>query len=113
MTFPQSLSTKFGVLAAGVLYAGATFGLLAAPAPAEARSSGHYYTVELAQPTAERTIVAGGVAWSCEGTRCVAAKGSSRPMRMCRALQRDTGEIRSFTTDGKALAADRLAKCNS
>ena len=34
-------------------------------------------------------------------------------MRICRELQRDVGEIRSFTAKGEALDADKLAKCNA
>ena len=112
MHSPQTFPMDRGVLASALLCAGTAIGLLAAPMQAEARGAGPYYTAELAQPTATRTIVAGGVAWSCEETRCVAGKGTSRPMRMCRELQRETGEIRSFTTAGEQLAADRLAKCN-
>ena len=68
---------------------------------------------KLAEPVAERTTtVAAGVAWACQGTTCVARKGSSRPLRMCRELQREHGEITAFVADEKALDADKLAQCN-
>ena len=112
MTLSNTPSTKLGVFAAAVLYTAAGFGALAAPTAAEARESGPYYRAELTQPAAERIIVASGVAWTCEGTTCVAAKSTSRPMRVCRDLQRDLGEIATFTTKGEALEAKKLAKCN-
>lgn len=114
MTALLSRSTTVGALAAAFAYTGLTFGALAlVPTAAEARSNGYFYTAELAQPVAgPTTTVAGGVAWACEGTTCVARKGSSRPLRMCRELQREHGEIASFVADEKALEADKLAQCN-
>ena len=113
MTTHLPRPVTFGTIVAALAYTGVTFGVLASPAPAEARSSGAFYSVELAQPVAERTTtVAGGVAWACKGTSCRAQKGTSRPLRVCRELQREHGEIASFTADGEALEADELAKCN-
>ena len=57
-------------------------------------------------------MVAGGIAWTCSGTTCVAPKGTSRPLRVCRELQRDTSDVVSFTAKGEELGADKLAKCN-
>ena len=112
MTLSNSPSTKLGVFGAAVLYTAAGFGALLAPTAAEARGNGPFYTAELAQPATERTVIAGGVAWTCEGTKCVAGKGTSRPLRVCRELQRDTGDVVAFTAKGEALDADKLAKCN-
>ena len=66
----------------------------------------------LAAPASDDRAVAGGVAWACKDNMCVAAKGTSRPMRICRGLAREFGEITSFTAKGKELGADKLAKCN-
>ena len=112
MTLSNSPSAKLGVFGAAVLYTLAGFGTLAAPVSAEAKASGPYYKAELSQPAAERIVIAGGVAFTCEGTTCSAAKSSSRPMRVCRDLQRDTGPIVAFLTEGEQLEADKLAKCN-
>ena len=73
---------------------------------------GAYYTATLAQPADENRTVAGGVAWSCEGTTCVANRGTSRPSRVCRGLAREFGEITEFKADGEELADERLARCN-
>ena len=90
----------------GLVATAAVASLTLAGAPAEARTNGFFYSVELAEP------VAAGVAWACQGTTCVARKGSSRPLRMCRELQREHGEITAFVADEKALDADKLAQCN-
>ena len=67
---------------------------------------------ELAAPASDSRAVAGGVAWFCEGTTCKGTKGNSRPLRICRGLAREFGEITSFTAKGEALAEDKLAECN-
>ena len=72
----------------------------------------HAHNVTQTVVAKDRVGVAGGVAWQCNGTTCVAEKGTSRSMRICRELQRDVGEIVGFTTKGEALAEDKLAKCN-
>lgn len=112
MTLSLSSTGRIGVLALALAYTGITFGALAAPAPAYAASSGPYYVAELAAPASEARTVAGGVAWFCQGTTCMAAKGTSRPLRICRGLNREFGEVTSFTSQGEALAEDKLAKCN-
>lgn len=96
-----------------IAQAGVIAAALAFAPGAVAAKAGYFYSVELAQPVAKpTTTVAGGVAWACEGTSCVARKGSSRPLRMCRELQREHGAIASFTANEEALDADKLAQCN-
>lgn len=112
MILSNTPSTKLGVFGAAILYSAATLGTLVAPTAAEAKSSGPFYKAELSQPATERTVIAGGVAWTCKGTTCVAPKGTSRPLRVCRELQRDTGDILAFTAKGKSLDEAKLAKCN-
>ena len=111
MTLSLSRFTSVSAILLGALYTALTFTAATAPAPAMAKSN-VYYSVELTHPTDERRAVAGGVAWTCKGTTCVAAKGNSRPMRMCRELRRELGEVATFKSGGKVLADDRLAKCN-
>lgn len=111
MNLSVSRSGRLGVFALALAYTGITFGTLTAPSAAVA-NSGPYYTAELAAPADEARAVAGGVAWSCKGTTCVAGKGTSRPLRICRGLHREFGEVVSFTSKGKELAQERLEKCN-
>ena len=108
----SSPSTKIGIFAATILYTAAGFGVLTTPVAAEARGEGAYYRAELTQPAAERTVIAAGIAWTCNGSSCVAGKASSRPVRVCRELQREVGDITGFATLGEELEADKLAKCN-
>lgn len=72
-----------------------------------------YYTATLAAPADETRAVAGGVAWACEGSTCVAGKASARPLRICRGVNRKFGEVAAFTVKGTPLSADELAKCNA
>ncbi len=95
-----------------LVYTSLTFGAAIAPAPAEARAAAPYYTAELTAPAAESRFVEGGVVWFCDGTSCAAAKGTSRPVNICRKLSREVGEITSFTAKGEALESDDLARCN-
>jgi hypothetical protein len=107
---PLSSVVPAAVLALG--WTALTFGALTAT-PAEARSSQPHYTAELTAPAKDSRVIAGGVAWSCQGTTCVAAKGTSRPVIMCTRLQREAGEIASFSTAGEALSDEKLAACNA
>ncbi len=111
ITLPRSVN--LGAVVAAVAYTSLTFGAAIAPSPVEARTTAPFYTVELAQPVAERTTtIAGGVAWQCQGTTCVAGKSNSRPLRVCRELQREHGDITSFAADEEKLDSEALARCN-
>jgi len=113
MTSMSPRKAKFGTLAAAFAYTSLALGATIAPTAAQARSAAPFYTAELAQPVAQRTTtVAAGVAWNCQGTTCVAQKANSRPLRVCRELQREHGEITAFTARNEALDSDKLAKCN-
>ena len=111
MTLSLKTFSRISIFISAIAYTALTFGVAVAPGPVSAQSAA-YYTATLAQPAEENRAVAGGVAWSCEGTTCVANKGTARPMRVCRGLAREFGEITSFKTDGEELAQDKLAKCN-
>lgn len=116
MTSPSplspSLTSRLGVFTIALLYTLFTFGIAVAPAPAQAKAKLPYYTAELAQPASEARFIGDGIVWRCAGTKCRAAKSHSRPIRICRSLQRKFGEIVAFSAKGEALAADKLAKCN-
>jgi len=105
-----TLSARLSAAAMAAVALGTTFGGALAPQPTNAATA--YYIATLAEPAGEDSAVAGGVAWACKDTMCVANKGQSRPMRICRGLAREFGEVTSFSAKGKELAADKLAKCN-
>jgi hypothetical protein len=81
-------------------------------APAAAREDSPYYRAELAQPAADRQVIAGGMLWLCDGTQCVAAKGTSRPAVMCKRLAEATSAVVRFSYGDEELDADGLARCN-
>ncbi|TMM47163.1 CC_3452 family protein [Qipengyuania marisflavi] len=108
---PRSLN--IGAIGAALAWTTLTIGTVIAPAPAAAQTGAAYYTAELAQPADSRITVAGGVAWRCEGTTCKAKKGNSRPVRMCRELKRELGDVADFTTKGETLEAKLLERCNA
>ena len=91
-------------------YTTLTFGATLAPQTAQAGDI--FYRAELVAPAAEARAVAGGVAWFCKGTTCVAGKGTSRPVRVCRSLAKEVGSVASFTAKGEALDDAALANCN-
>jgi hypothetical protein len=101
---------RLSAFALALVYTSLSFGI--ATATPVAAQGGAYYTATLAQPAEDNRAVAGGVAWACEGTTCVANKGTSRPTRVCRGLNREFGEITAFSANGEALAEDKLAACN-
>ncbi len=111
MTLSLPRAERLAVFASAIAYTALTFGVATAPAPALA-DNGPYYTAQLAQPAEDNRAVAGGVAWACKGTTCVANKGSSRASRICRGLSREFGEITGFVADGEALPEDQLQRCN-
>lgn len=100
------------------LFALSVLALAGAGAPqaalmAQPQGSGAFYVAEITTPIEATRIAAGGVAWSCEGTSCMAPRGTARPLRICRELKRKAGAIAQFTVDGEPLADDQLARCNS
>lgn len=102
---PRLLSLAAAILAASTL--------AAAPAGLSAADNGVYYTATLAAPAAETRNVSGGMLWLCDGDNCIAQRSSARPLRVCRDLKRSLGTIAEFTTNGEAMDADDLAKCNA
>lgn len=110
MNISLSTAGRVSVFTLALLYTGLSFGI-ASSTPVSAQS-GAYYTATLAQPADENRAIAGGVVWACDGSTCVASKGTSRPTRVCRGLAREFGEITAFTADGEALEEADLARCN-
>lgn len=117
MALPFLRSTRLSHLGAtglALAWTALTFATTLAPAPAQAQNPGQpYYRAELAQPASVPRAIAGDLVWACRGTTCVAAKGTSRPLRICRELKRKFGPVASFTAKGEALPPEALARCNA
>lgn len=109
LTLPRT--SRLAILASALVYTGLSFGIATSASPLQA-AGGAYYTATLTDAASAKNQVLGGVAWTCEGTTCVAAKGNARPLRMCRSIARKFGEVSSFTANGEAIAPEELAKCN-
>ncbi|MBX9898279.1 MAG: hypothetical protein K2Y17_10365 [Qipengyuania sp.] len=104
---------SIGAIGLALTWTAVSFGAALTPAPAMAQNpSKAYYRAELAQPAAQPRAIAGDLVWACNGTSCVADKGTSRPLRICREVNRKFGEVVSFTTKGETLPAEDLEKCN-
>lgn len=112
MTLSLPRTSRFSIFAMALGYTALTFGTAIAPTPVSAAQSGPYYSATLAVAADDDRAVAGGVAWACKDTKCVANKGTSRPVNICRGLAREFGEVTSFTARGKELDEGKLAKCN-
>ena len=111
MTLSSPVFRTAGAASLALFYSALTFGALVAPTPAQANGAA-FYTAELATPAAERTNIIGGVAWQCQDTTCVAAKGTSRPVVMCQRVARELGDVTGFTAEDETLPAEDLARCN-
>ncbi|GMM92221.1 hypothetical protein [Qipengyuania sp. MTN3-11] len=111
MTLSLPRKANIGAISLALSWTALSFGAAITPAPAQA-ADGPHYLVELTAPAKDTRAIAGGVAWKCEGRTCVAGKSTSRPLRVCRELQREVGTIATFTAKGEALAAEDLARCN-
>ncbi|GAA4642820.1 hypothetical protein GCM10023115_07870 [Pontixanthobacter gangjinensis] len=112
MTLSSSIFRNFSAITLALLYTVFTFGVAVTPAPVQAKTQPVYYIAELAAPTQEARVVARGMVWRCDETRCIAAKNNSRPINICKQLVRETGAVTSFTASGEAFSDDELAKCN-
>lgn len=109
---PGTRLGSLGSLALALAWTATSFGALA-PAPAAAQNpSNAYYRAELVQPATQSKAIAGDLIWACKGTSCVADKGTSRPLRICRELNRKFGQVATFAAKGEALPAQELEKCN-
>ncbi len=107
MTRPATTRLTAVTLSAALALSGAL-----APAALQARSAAPWFTAELAQPTSEDEVIAGGVVFRCEGTTCTGPRSGDRPLRVCSQLRRQVGTIASFTAGGETLPDSRLARCN-
>lgn len=110
MTLSRPLFRSASAAVLALAYTALTFGATLAPSPAQAGEA--FYRAELVQPASQARTVAGGLAWQCKDNVCVAGKGTSRPLRICRELSKELGSVASFTAKGEAFDEALLASCN-
>ena len=70
------------------------------------------YSATLASPTSGR-FIARDISWTCGAAACQGATDESRPLVLCQSLAKRAGRIESFLTDGRAMAASDLERCNA
>ncbi len=85
----------------------ATLAFAAAPAIAAT------YSAKPAAPASAERIATRDILWTCASGTCTGSTLNSRPLILCQALAKKAGPIDSFTVDGRAIAADELARCNA
>jgi len=82
--------------------------LLAIPAAA---SAGTYSATPSA--AASGRVITRTASWTCGAQGCATSTEASRPVVICQGLAKKVGKLDAFTTDGRALGTDELAKCNA
>jgi hypothetical protein len=72
----------------------------------------HYQAEPAVKPAAAKLVLRDTV-WTCGDSGCVAGRSNSRPQIVCAVLARKVGTLRSFSSEGAAMGAEELEKCNS
>ena len=86
---------------------------LACIAPARAADKVYAYEVETVEAAMRAAVTAGGVRWTCSGTRCTASgRGGSVSVKGCSELARQVGAVASYRSEVKRLGEPDLAECN-
>jgi hypothetical protein len=71
------------------------------------------FQAEPQAPPAQQRFVARDSIWRCGEAGCVSTNPTStRPAIVCSALARQVGALRSFSSEGRAFAAEQLENCN-
>ncbi|HEU5482183.1 MAG TPA: hypothetical protein VFU80_03690 [Sphingomicrobium sp.] len=89
------------------LLALSAFALVTTPAAAAT------YRAKPVAPVSESRIVARDVLWTCGAVSCVGSTQTGRPLVVCQSLAKKTGELASFTVEGRPIAAAELDRCNA
>ena len=84
-----------------------------AAASSHAQDRRYAYEAELATAAKRTAARAGGVDWSCTGTRCTAeARGGAVSVRGCSELVRAVGPVTRYASELRQLGEKELAECN-
>jgi len=84
-----------------------------AAASSHAQDRRYAYEAELATAAKRAAVRAGGVDWSCTGTRCTAeARGGAVSVRGCSELARAVGPVTRYASEILQLGEKELAECN-
>lgn len=109
-----TLRTRIYALALAATWSAASLFAAVSPSPVQAQApNAPYYRAELVKPADSSQTIAGGLVWQCSKTSCFADKGSSRPLRVCRELNRKLGEVTQFAARDESMSSEDLARCNA
>jgi hypothetical protein len=87
--------------------------VLACVAPVRAADKAYAYEVETVGAAKRAAATAGGVRWTCSGTRCTASgRGGNVSVKGCSELARQVGAVASYRSEVKRLGEGDLAECN-
>jgi hypothetical protein len=75
-------------------------------------ASASSYSANPAVPASGRFITR-DIVWNCGPAACQGASDESRPLVLCQSLAKRAGRLDSFITDGRALSAADLERCNA
>ncbi len=71
------------------------------------------YSAKPITPIAAKRLIVRDIVWKCGPAACLGATETGRPNLLCQGLAKQTGVIESFIVNGRAMAQDGLAKCNT
>ena len=84
-----------------------------AAASSHAQDRRYAYEAELSRAAKSAAARAGGVDWSCAGTRCTAeARGGAVSVRGCSELARAVGPVTRYASELRQLGEKELAECD-
>lgn len=91
----------------------ASCAVAAATAAHAADRATYAYTAETVSPAKRASVTAGGVTWTCSGTRCTAnGRGGRVSTKGCSELARAVGPVAEYRSEANRLDAAALAECN-
>ena len=87
---------------------------LALALPALAQPVGTSLTLKDASSKTPDHAIVDGAYWRCSAGICLASGGDSQPpLRACKRVVAELGQVITFTWQGKTLTADQLTACNA
>jgi hypothetical protein len=87
---------------------------LALALPALAQPVGTSLTLRAASSKTPDHAIVDGAYWRCSAGVCLASGGDSQPpLRACKRVVAQLGQVTAFTWQGRSLSAEELTTCNA
>jgi len=92
----------------------ASLAILLLVVPFVAVAGSHRFEAEFVTAPPKGRVIAGEMAWNCEGVACAATGSmSDTPARLCVRLTKEAGPVAKFAVNGTTFDAAALDKCNA